>query len=699
MPVPPGRYAPFIIELFSEVSCPMKCRQCGAWNQAYLPKCIKCGAPLYGNTQKPRAWEESMHEKKPSLQITQFEPEEDLSADTAASETIGSDFDPERIDRAELADEIEALKKRREEGAQRIAQMKEQAERVRKSIHTAQIIRPAPEPEDMPASYAGDSAAIRRRQQQRQARYAAPDAEPEDGAAASADAAQDNAYGYFGDPAYEHPLTYDDDDPHAPIFYDGYTPDSGDQGALTDDEYMPRRVQSRAVREELYESHGARSKRRGPLAVFTRLLVMLLCCAAMGAGGVLIARHFVLSQGIQVREDNETRVEVTETTSADGHPAHTITIYGRENANVYLKEMQSSYVIADGKVSVTVPDYMWYDTESSTYATPVETDTMDVVITPFIRYSQEGDQYQLDPIEYTVDVPLSPIHLLNPPTAYAEVGVSIYEIRINVELGSTVVIDGTNVSTLIRAETGNVSKNVQVLPVGDNTISISVKSKYCRENKMEVTLHRAPQEIPLELDATVLVEWNYEPITEEKYNNATSEEKAQMNIPSIGGTTLPGATVTVDFPHWNLQVDQTTGKFSFTPLFSTLGNNDVTIRASYDGKEDSVITHTVYYMPNADIYTRRAWDLDKQYTDLLNYIDMRKGTIYMGVGTIERIISTAPQMAVMNIGTDTFEKLVMIENSSKTTWTVGTKYRIYGDAYGLYGTMPRLTVRYTYLDE
>lgn len=116
-------------------------------------------------------------------------------------------------------------------------------------------------------------------------------------------------------------------------------------------------------------------------------------------------------------------------------------------------------------------------------------------------------------------MPLSPIRLISPATAYAEVGVSIYEVRINVELGSTVIIDGTNVSTLIRAETGNVSKNVQVLPVGDNTISISVKSKYCRENKMEITLHRAPQEIPLELDATVIVEWNYEPITQEAYNS------------------------------------------------------------------------------------------------------------------------------------------------------------------------------------
>ena len=112
-----------------------------------------------------------------------------------------------------------------------------------------------------------------------------------------------------------------------------------------------------------------------------------------------------------------------------------------------------------------------------------------------------------------------------------------------------------------------------------------------------------------------------------------------------------------------------------------------------------VITHTVYYMPNADIYTRRAWDLDAQYTDLVNYITMRKGTIYMGTGTITRIVSTTPQMAIMNIGNDNFEKLVMLENSSKTTWTVGTKYRIYGEAYGLYDTMPRLTVRYTYLVE
>ncbi|MBQ7885682.1 MAG: hypothetical protein IJ313_02180 [Clostridia bacterium] len=674
----------------------MKCPKCGAWNSAYLPKCRACGTPLESNTQKQLSWEEAMHKKKPSLTVMQFD-EEDTSPALPKQPQEGA-FDPEDLDRAQLTDELEELKARREEGSRKLTQMKNQADRVRRSLREAQVVRPVPEASDS-AAYDGDSVVIRRRQQTRQAQYTAGlyDDEMIENSADSEEERDSENYGYFSDPT-GRPLTYVDDN-SAPIYYDGYTPDSGDSGALTDEEYMPRRIQTRAAREDAYETFSAGRRRKNRAAkIALRIVIALVCCALVGVGGVLAARHFVLSQGMQVREDNETSVIVTPTTLADGMPAHRITIFGKENATVYLREMQSSYVIADGKVEVTVPDYMWYDTESSTYATPVETDTMDVSITPFIRYSQEGDQYQLDPIEFTVDVPLSPIYLLNPSTIRAEVGVSIFEVRINVEPGSTVIIDGANVSTLIR-ETGNVSKNVQVLPVGDNTISISVKSKYCRENKMEVTLHRAAQEIPLELDATVLVEWNYEPITNEKYAAASPEEQAKMQRPSIGGTTLPGASITVDFPHENLEVDMATGDFSFTPLFSQLGNNDVVIRASYEGRADSVITHTVYYMPNADIYTRRAWDLDSQYTDLINYINIRKGTIYTGTGTVERIISTAPQMAIMNIGSETFEKLVMIENSSKTTWEVGTRYKIYGDAYGLYDTMPRLTVRYTYLAE
>ncbi|MBP3655304.1 MAG: hypothetical protein J6K32_01255 [Clostridia bacterium] len=667
----------------------MKCPHCGAWNQAYLPRCNKCGTPLEENNgQKTASWEEAMHKKKPSLQVLQFEPGE---KDVFIPEDDRL-YDPDNVDRAELRDELEELEARRELGEQRKAQMiRERAEHVRRSIREAEIIRPvqsgsSPERE-------GDSVVITRRQKARQEQYIRRSRDEE------GNPITDEEHGYFGDPAYEQPLVYADDDKDAPYYYDGFTPESDDP---VDHGDMPRRIPSRAVREDISESHSSsRRKKNRIMKLITSILLIVAACAVIAGVAIFGTWKFVNDQNMQVRKENETRVELTKTeVEVDGqlHPAHTITIYGRENATIFFKEMQSSYVIADGRVTVTVPDYMWYDTESSTFAKAVETDTMDVTVTPFIRYSQEGDQYELDPITFTIDVKLSPIYLLNPATIYADVGVSIYEVRLNVEKGSTVVIDGTNVSTLIR-ETGNVSKNVQVLPVGDNIISISVKSKYCRENKMEVTLHREAQDIPLELAATVLVEWNYEPISQEKYDAASDEDRAKMQIPSISGTTLPGADITVEFPHRKLEVDKETGKFSFVPLFSQLGDNEVVIRASIEGKNDSVITHTVYYMPNADLYTRRAWDLDSQYNDLINYISMRKGTIYVATGTIQRVISSAPQMAIMNIGSDTFEKLVMLENSSKTTWEVGTKYRIYGDAYGLYNNMPRLTVRYTYLTD
>ncbi|MFR5788496.1 MAG: hypothetical protein ACLUHE_16270 [Christensenellales bacterium] len=80
--------------------------------------------------------------------------------------------------------------------------MKEQADRVRRSIQEAQISSPHSGIRRASAGYSGDSAAIRRRdQQQKQTAYTHPD---------EADAPPEDDYGYFGDPAYEHPLAYDD---------------------------------------------------------------------------------------------------------------------------------------------------------------------------------------------------------------------------------------------------------------------------------------------------------------------------------------------------------------------------------------------------------------------------------------------------------------------------------------------------------
>ena len=244
----------------------MKCPKCVAWNAAYLPKCTQCGAPLPQKEDGPAAWEESLYKKKPSLEVTTFDEKEELSASEQKPQSDDAGFDPEELNRADLTDELEDLKKRREDGKKRIRQMKEQADRVRRSIQEAQIVRPIPESDELSAGYSGDSAAIRRRQQQKQTAYTHPD---------EVDAPPEDDYGYFGDPAYEHPLAYDDDDPHAPIYYDGYTPDSGDQGALTDEEYMPRRVQTRPAYTE-QDTRGSGKRRKSPLRIVLTVLLLLL---------------------------------------------------------------------------------------------------------------------------------------------------------------------------------------------------------------------------------------------------------------------------------------------------------------------------------------------------------------------------------------------------------------------------------------
>ena len=142
----------------------MKCPKCGAWNTAYLPKCSACGTPLESNTQKQLSWEEAMHKKKPSLTVVQFD-EEDVSP-ALPEQAQDEAFDPEDLDRATLTDELEELKSRREEGSRRISQMKDQADRVRRSLREAQVVRPVPEASDR-TSYDGDSVVIRRRQQNR----------------------------------------------------------------------------------------------------------------------------------------------------------------------------------------------------------------------------------------------------------------------------------------------------------------------------------------------------------------------------------------------------------------------------------------------------------------------------------------------------------------------------------------------------
>ena len=115
--------------------------------------------------------------------------------------------------------------------------------------------------------------------------------------------------------------------------------------------------------------------------------------------------------------------------------------------------------------------------------------------------------------------------------------------------------------------------------------------------------------------------------------------------------------------------------------------------------ESSTLTHRVYYQMPANKYTPKAWALNAtDYSELMNNISMRieNAQIYLCRGTIKQIVSSNPQLAIMDTGTDGSEQLVMLQNESATTWELGKSYRVYADVTGVYGSMPKLMARYTY---
>ena len=170
----------------------------------------------------------------------------------------------------------------------------------------------------------------------------------------------------------------------------------------------------------------------------------------------------------------------------------------------------------------------------------------------------------------------------------------------------------------------------------------------------------------------------------------------------ITGTTLTWATITVESPSQNMDTTEleTRGIFTFEAVFNKIGTNTIKIIASAPGCEPSVVEHEVYYVPIADVYTRKAWSMKDQYTDYLNNSERRilNSQIYQCDGAITQIISTNPQMAVMELS-DGSGRTLLFTNNTYDTWMAGSVYRIFGDAYGLYDGAPWLNARYSYIQK
>ncbi len=410
---------------------------------------------------------------------------------------------------------------------------------------------------------------------------------------------------------------------------------------------------------------------------FARIFIPVLLVLALLSGSYYFVIHplFLSKNGEVQTLQSKTIISPS---IFDEMPAHIIKIPGPENTQIYIKELRKSYTVISGYATIEVPDYTWYQHDAD-----IDQPIYSVTLTPYMK-TASGNQKPMETITFDVDIPLSPLTLVSPDVTFVTVNDRAkYQIQFQVEKGSSVTINGEDFSDLVSTQDGLISYNVTVQPTGNNEVVIETKAKYYRRNTLTLTLYRQPQSIQLELDPTLGTSW---------------ASSAPMKV---SGTTLNKATINVLSPHRNLDLTKliTNGTFSFEAIFPIIGTNTIEIKASYPGKEDTFVRYEIYHVPPASEYTRKAWPMKAyNYSELLDNLDLRISStqIYVCKGTITEILTTSPQLAILETGTAEDSRPILLENKSTDVWKVGEKYNIYGDAFGSYNGMPRLIGRYTY---
>lgn len=634
----------------------MKCPNCGKWNQASLPHCIYCGQELPNDAYGPQgvpAWQLELEDRDRKNTYVRVD-------ETGEQETTN---DP----RDTLASEMADLKSRKIMGEQKQRMLRQEAAR-RGMAPSGRSVRTTSNRGTFFSAYDDPDTALRPVAPELvEEGEVAPDARRvvpvKYRTTYSSSQPEDEVYGY-GNTRRIVNIQHPDE---SETVYDGYHDTSAYLPSFANqDEYENSMRLKNAALSRKPRRHSGR-----------RILRFLVLLGMLGVAGWL-AVAFVIPM-LTADQNVDERTAVVIPTIRDDMAAHTVTIPGEDGQRITIRELRTSAIVTGGVATFDILDHVWYDN----YEDYLQ-DTMTVTLTPYV-ITESGKQQALEPIHYEIDIPLSPIELSTPDSPYQVVSTALYNIVFYVREGSTVTINGEDYSDLVNTEGGKVSYNATVQPIGENNFEIRVRSQYCRENTLTVTLYREKQEIPLDLASDI----------------ASTNDDGFM---TVRGTTLPGAVVKVLSPYSDLDITNTAvdGSFSFVAKFDKIGVNTIIITADYPGKATTRVEHNVTYVPNVDIYSRKAWSMKDMYTNYMDNLSTRVANQQIYIcqkAIVTSIETTKPQRAFVNVGTEESPMLVYVENGSRTTWEVGKCYDLYGDAYGMYDSKPWLIVRYTYEKE
>ena len=265
----------------------MKCPQCGQWNRASIPRCMKCGCPLSQDENEQPAWRSQLKDDQT--------PPSYLRIDEDGLDNNAPDS------RDTLAVEMQELKVRKEEGAQRQRRMR--------TVVAQNASRPA-------------SSAVRT--------HITQESFEQSGARSQRRTAR------------------------AQVQQTAYVDDSRNYDPLWREAEMYGTRFQAPIREDLTGIVPARVRR---LRRFLRFL-MILGILALFAAAVFFGYQYYQARKAAVREENAAIVVAS---MENELAAHTIMIPGTDGQQIYVRELHTSYVVTGGYATIVVADHTWYD--------------------------------------------------------------------------------------------------------------------------------------------------------------------------------------------------------------------------------------------------------------------------------------------------------------------------------------------------
>ena len=434
-------------------------------------------------------------------------------------------------------------------------------------------------------------------------------------------------------------------------------------------EPQPVRAQQPAMRQE----RAAQAPAKGlKVQNLTRVILVgvaaLLVLALLITGAVLGIRAIVkiigerrAAAGEEQQTQQDAQVDpnapVVTTGTVNGRPGHIITFEGNDDDIIYIsnENLANSYNIPIvGSVGTLEIE------DSVLIGNRYVTDDVEVTLNPVLHEAGSGKETNLDPVTFTVTPPDAYLEILSPAGGTAETTLSTYQVKVRVETGSVVTIDGDDVSDMIAEEDNNLGSivyNVSVEPTGDNAIPVTVMKEGCKSVTENIVLTRPAMTVPIELDAA-------------------TPSSAQTDNVEISGKVEAGVKVTVESPIDGQVQQNDDGSFKFTAKLKNFGDNEVIITAT-KGEESSSLTHVVTYTPSYNEYVAKAYRMD--YDNLVNTAG--KSQPFLCKGSVVEVYQEEPYTCLYNVGSEDDPKYIYLQMVEGKPLETGKTYKVYADVH------------------